>query len=202
MRGDAWPLEKMRWSLLSRSGCCPVVTQVAGDQHGDQVGGRHARGRDGPEPAAVLARMPSTRNCWPRSRRKATSSVVNRSPTLPVNAISDRLPACHSWSRPTIMARGAPAAQYGRAGCGRSRPEVHSVPAPRSEPRAYSSARIERLTTDQKVGGSNPPGRATLPSEPSGALVGSPEPRAAPRSAAGLQLDPGGGSWTLQTHGA
>src|ERR1700691_4387054 len=27
--------------------------------------------------------------------------------------------------------------------------------------RAYSSVRIERLTTDQKVGGSNPPGRAT-----------------------------------------
>jgi hypothetical protein len=27
--------------------------------------------------------------------------------------------------------------------------------------RAYSSVRIERLTTDQKVGGSNPPGRTS-----------------------------------------
>src|SRR5450631_3227670 len=56
--------------------------------------------------------------------------------------------------------------------------------APRSEPRAYSSARIERLTTDQKVAGSNPAGRATSPGHQR--AVGTPcEPRCQRRNSNG-----------------
>jgi hypothetical protein len=60
---------------------------------------------------------------------------------------------------PAIMPGRRPAAQRRRVA---REALVHSKPAPHAEPRAYSSARIERLTTDQKVAGSNPAGRATL----------------------------------------
>ena len=43
--GDACPLEKIRWSLAGSCGPLPVVPQVPGQQHGHQVGGRHARRR-------------------------------------------------------------------------------------------------------------------------------------------------------------
>src|SRR5438034_6881149 len=67
MSGEAWPLEKIKWSFAGLSGCpksyrkCPASkTAMRSAAERDDVGC--------PEPAAVEHRMLSTRSCRARSR--------------------------------------------------------------------------------------------------------------------------------------
>src|ERR1017187_8300663 len=60
-----------------------------------------------------------------------------------------------------MQRRPAPAQSAGMVPGRLPNPRVNSEPARHVGPRAHSSVRIERLTTDQKARGSNPLGRAT-----------------------------------------
>src|SRR5450755_2828139 len=100
-----------------------------------------------PDPALVLARIPSTRICWATWPTKSSAGSAPAS-TLPDTAMN----------APPIGFLNLNDAAKDRWRAVRCCFQPHGVQS-RVWPCAYSSARIERLTTDQKAGGSNPPGR-------------------------------------------
>src|SRR5229473_5064393 len=92
--GEAWPFEKIRWSLLGSFGlfqsyCKYRVVRTAMRSAADieDVGC--------PEPAAVLERMESTRSCCPSWRANSRSVVASASV---VTVIS--LPTTCEWHLP------------------------------------------------------------------------------------------------------